>query len=295
MSVNNELETSVNSLCNDIITKFNSIDERSYSRTGVTLSDGSESLISGCLFNTDLHFMNNDFRCLVKIRIFWDKQTLIEFYKQIGIGSEFEQSHNFFEFTLPCIKEQGLNRQFMFNNIYHEVEHSLQYLMIGDKTISFKYKIATSIMDEQIPNFIKGNLRNIISDNFSFAQSVSIVYYFYYPLEMDANINGLYGELIENGLNLNETNYWVNKTEAENEFDKLIKFGENAELIEIYKLFGFNNLAQFTKYINKQQNYLKHKEMKVMQRATNKLNMQESIRFTSRHSKPPYIKGITFV
>ena len=182
----------------------------------------------------------------------------------------------------------------MFNSIYHEVEHSLQYMMIGDKTITDKYKIAVSIMDEKIPKNINGELRNIIGDNFSFAQSVSTVYYFYYPLEMDANINGLYGELIENGLNLHETNYWINKAEAEKEFNKLAEFGENEELNEIYKLFGFNNLNQFTKYVNKQQNYLKHKEMKVMQRARNKLSLQESIRFTSRHSRPPYIKGVTF-
>ena len=290
LSVNNELEVSVNSLCDDIINRFSLIDEYSYSRTGVTLSNGTESLVSGCLFNTNLHFMGNDYKCLVKIRIFWDKQTLMEFYKQFDIGSQFEQSHNFFEFTLPCLKEEGLNRQFMFNNIYHEVEHSLQYIMIGDNTISDKYNIAVAIMNEQIPKTIKGNLRNVIIDNFSFTQLLSIVYYFYYPLELDANINGLYGELVENGLNLYETNYWVNKSKAENEFNKLIELGENEELNEIYKLFGFSNLNKFVKYVNKQQNYLKHKEMKVMQRAKNKLNLQESVRFTSWHSKPPYLK-----
>lgn len=294
MSVNNELEVAVNTLCDDIITKFNSIDEHSYSRTGVTLSNGTESLVSGCLFNTDLHFMGIDFRCLVKIRIFWDEQTLTEFYQHFDIGSEFDQSHNFFKFTLFCIRGKGLDKQFMFDNVYHEVEHSLQYMKIGDNTTKETYNLALMLMNGQIPNNVQGKIRNAIYNNINVTNLIATVYYFYYPLELDANINGLYGELVENGLNLHETNYWVNKTEAEKNVNDVLNYGENNEIKLIYKLFGFRNLNKFAKYIATQQNYLKHKEMKVMQRATNKLNLKESITFTSWHSRPPYIKGNTF-
>lgn len=289
LSIHNDLEDSVNNVCNEIINKFNSIETSRYSRTGVTLSNGTQSLVSSCAFNVSFKFKGKDFNSLIKVYIFQDKQTLNEFYERFGIGSEYDQGHSFFRFNLFSIKGKGLDRQFMFNNIYHEVEHSLQYMMNGNKTSVNAYNLALELMNGTVPNNIKGDARYALESDLNASFSFAAIYYYYYPLELDANINGLYGELLENGLNIEKTNYWVNKKRIQFLLKELYINSNNNNLNIISKIFGFRNIVQFGKYVKKQQSYLKRKEMKVMQRAKNRLDLNESITFTSWHSMPPFI------
>jgi hypothetical protein len=99
---------------------------------------------------------------------------------------------------------------------------------------------------------------------------IAWILYYYDKLEIDANINSLYGELMtDKSITLDSTNFNQNNAEIIKEFNDIIQYLGDEELHDVLKYFNFNE-RQFMKYITKQQKYIKEKTRKVVQRAIDK-------------------------
>lgn len=261
MSVNNDLEFGVENAVSEIIEKYRNtdiIDEKQ-----VSLKYGNENMIY--IIPIETLFceikINNICKlpCEINIYEFQDEETFNKLYSAIEFESNFNKRTKRMEINTYSI-QKALNRLHLRNLIYHECEHSFQYFMSNETLI---------------PNDNYMKVKNIIQGkdqyhNTELYVKIAWILYYYDKLEIDANINSLYGELMtDKSITLDSTNFNQNNAEIIKEFNDIIQYLGDEELHDVLKYFNFNE-RQFVKYITKQQKYIKEKTRKVVQRAIDK-------------------------
>lgn len=196
--------------------------------------------------------------CYVTIIDFDSKKDMKEYFNIYDFGGETDQVNYRINLVIMSLNKE-INDGFLYNTLYHEAEHSYQFLRNGKElhSVLSAYEKAVRILD--------GRDKEHNSNEF---MMVSNLLYYYNKTEIEANINGLYGELIENGCKINETNFKVNLDLYENVFNEFVASYEDGKFKKVFSFFNitYNKLISFVK---RQSEYITYRVRKVYQKALN--------------------------
>ena len=228
---------------------------------------GNEGEIDGHLLTRFIDFISfgeyGKIDCNVSVIDFKDKEEMLASFEKYDFGGETDQIN--YRINIKLLSLNGeLDKQFLYNTLYHEAEHTLQFL----KKNGGLYNSLSSY--NKAVKILNGNDEVHSSEEYVM---IANLLYFYNKLEIEANVNGLYGELINNGCKLNETNFSVNLNGARNVFKKFIEKYDDSVFSETMKYFGIT-YGKLLSFIKRQEDYLKYRVRKVYQKAWNDSNKQ---------------------
>lgn len=268
LSINNELENAVEDAAIKILEKYRNndiIDERTIS---IMYKDTIYSIpLVTLLYEIELKPIGK-IPCEISIYNIKDNDVFDKIYTELDFRNDFNINNNRIEITAYSING-GINYLMLRNLIYHECEHALQYFMSGGT-------VKTNDSYIKAKNIIQGK------DNFHSSKhynDVAWLIYYYQKSEIDANINGLYGEMMtDKSIEFKNTNFNQTNIELNGIFDNFIKNIENDDLNNVLQYFGFNK-KKFVNYILKQQKYLSVKTKRVLWLVRNKkMSINEGIK-----------------
>ena len=194
--------------------------------------------------------------CYVSVINFDSKEEIQELFEKYNFGGETDQLNYRINITTMSIEEK-IDKLFLYSTIYHEAEHAFQFLRKGGRLYN-----TTSSYNKAI-NVLNGKDVQHSSDEYVM---VANLLYFYNKLEIEGNMNGLYGELIENGCNLNETNFKVNLDLYRNVFKDFINKYEKDIFDETLKYFGIT-YGKLISFVERQEEYITYRTRKIYQKA----------------------------
>ena len=261
LSINSNLEKAVEKAASEIMSKYRNndiIDERK-----ISIKSSNDGIIYSVKYvtikcNIDV-FDSNPTPCIVNIYELFDEETIDKIYSELDLGSHLNSNNGSIEINIYSVNK-GINLQWLRHLLYHECEHSLQ-TYLSNKSIK--------------PNNSYIKAKNIILNNDIRHKSemfikVAWLLYYYSKLEIDGNVNGLYGEMMtDHSIDYEHTNFHRSDIEINEYFEEIIGMIENDELDGVLQYFGYTSNS-FVKYIIRQKKYLKTKVMRVLTLANNK-------------------------
>lgn len=261
LSINSNLEKAVEKAASEIMSKYRNndiIDERK-----ISIKSSNDGVIYSVKYvtikcNIDV-FDDNPTPCIVNIYELFDEETIDKIYSELDLGSHSNSNNGSIEINIYSVNK-GINLQWLRHLLYHECEHSLQ-TYLSNKSIK--------------PNDSYIKAKNIILNNDIRHKSemfikVAWLLYYYNKLEIDGNVNGLYGEMMtDHSIDYEHTNFHRSEIEINEYFEEIIGMIENDELDGVFQYFGYTSNS-FVKYIIRQKKYLKTKVMRVLTLASNK-------------------------
>jgi len=261
LSINSNLEKAVEKASSEIMSKYRNndiIDERK-----ISIKSGDDGVIYSVKYvtikcNIDV-FDSNPTLCIVNIYELFDEEIIDKIYSELDLGSHSNSNNGSIEINIYSVNK-GINLQWLRHLLYHECEHSLQ-TYLSNKPIK--------------PNNSYIKAKNIILNNDTHHKSemfikVAWLLYYYSKLEIDGNVNGLYGEMMtDHSIDYEHTNFHRSDIEINEYFEEIIGMIGNDELDGVFQYFGYTSNS-FVKYIIRQKKYLKIKVMRVLTLASNK-------------------------
>ena len=261
LSINSNLEKAVEKASYEIMSKYRNndiIDERK-----ISIKSGNDGVIYSVKYvtikcNIDV-FDSNPTPCIVNIYELFDEETIDKIYSELDLGSHSNSNNGRIEINIYSVNK-GINLQWLRHLLYHECEHSLQ-TYLSNKSIK--------------PNNSYIKAKNIILNNDIHHKSEMFIkaawlLYYYSKLEIDGNVNGLYGEMMtDHSIDYEHTNFHRSDIEINEYFEEIIGMIGNDELDDVLQYFGYTSNS-FVKYIIRQKKYLKIKVMRVLTLASNK-------------------------
>lgn len=270
LSINNKLEQAVEIASKEILAKYRNndvIDEKKLSiicdYDGVTYSIPMITLV--CDVNVeDLRKIH----CIINIYKVQDEETIDKVYSELECGGKFNEYNGNIEITIYSVND-GINLQWLRHLMYHECEHSFQFEMSGKVLEPTNAYVKAK-------NIIQG--KDVLHNSEMFNDVAWLVYY-YNKLEMDANINSLYGEMMTDELiEYDDTNFNRDNLDIRTIFNKVIPNIDKEEVQDAIRYFEFTP-SRFVKYVIKQMQYLNNKVKRVLWLARNRRqSIRENIR-----------------
>ena len=196
--------------------------------------------------------------CFVTVIDFESSDNVREEFFKYDFGGETEQVN--YRIIVRVFSINGvIDRQFMYNTLFHECEHAFQFLKRNKELYNTKssYKKAVKIVNGE------DNVHN--SEEYVI---VANILYFFNKIEIDAEVNGLYGELINNGCIIGETNFNEQLKAYKAEVKKLISNYSSDKYNDALRYFNVT-YGKLISFVRRQNEYLSHKIRKVYQKAWN--------------------------
>ena len=199
--------------------------------------------------------------CYITIIDFPSKEEMVNGFKMYGFGGEVDQINYRINISIMSV-HKGINKEFLYNTLFHESEHAYQFLRNNKElhSVESAYNKAVKVLENGNNEYFSDELVTI----------ARLLYYFS-KTEIEANINGLYGELVHNGCKLSETNFKVNFDLHIDLFKKFVETYNKNDFSEAFLYFNttYNKLFRFVK---KQEKYIIYRVRKVYQKAFNDSN-----------------------
>jgi len=199
--------------------------------------------------------------CYVTIIDFPSKIEMKEGFKKYDFGGETDQVNYRINITIMSLNRE-IDENFLYNTLYHESEHVYQFLRNGrglHNSLS-AYNKAVRIID--------GRDQEHSSEEYKMV--ANLIYYFN-KTEIEANVNGLYGELIHNGCDINETNFKTNFDAYRGILKDLINSYDDGKFLNIFSYFN-TSYGKLISFVKRQEEYIMYRTRKVYQKAWNDLN-----------------------
>jgi len=155
-----------------------------------------------------------------------------------------------------------INKEFLYNTLFHESEHAYQFLRNNKELHS-----AESAYNKAV-KVLENNNNECYSDKLVM---IARLLYYFNKTEVEANVNGLYGELVHNGCSLNDTNFKANFDLHIDLFKKFVETYNKNDFSEAFLYFNTNYNKLF-RFIKKQEKYIIYRVRKVYQKAFNDSN-----------------------
>jgi len=261
LSINSNLDKAVEKAASEIMSKYRNNDIIDEKKISIKSSNDGVIYSVKCVTikcNIDV-FDSNPIPCIVNIYELFDEEIIDKIYSEFDLGSHSNSNNGSIEINIYSVNK-GINLQWLRHLLYHECEHSLQ-TYLSNKSIK--------------PNNSYIKAKNIILNNDIHHKSemfikVAWLLYYYSKLEIDGNVNGLYGEMMtDHSIDYEHTNFHRSDIEINEYFEEIIGMIGNNELDGVFQYFGYTSNS-FVKYIIRQKKYLKIKVMRVLTLASNK-------------------------
>lgn len=199
--------------------------------------------------------------CYITIIDFPSKEEMVNGFKMYGFGGEVDQINYRINISIMSV-HKGINKEFLYNTLFHESEHAYQFLRNNKElhSVESAYNKAVKVLEN--------NNNERYSDELVM---IARLLYYFNKAEVEANVNGLYGELVHNGCKLNETNFKINFDLHIDLFKKFVETYNKNGFSEAFLYFNtnYNKLFHFVK---KQEKYIIYRVRKVYQKAFNDSN-----------------------
>ena len=198
--------------------------------------------------------------CYVTIIDFPSKIEMKEGFKKYEFGGETDQVNYRINMTIMSLNRE-IDDNFLYNTLYHESEHVYQFLRNGKglHTTLSAYNKAVRIIDG----------RDTEHNSEEYKIVANLIYYFN-KTEIEANVNGLYGELIHNGCDINETNFKVNFDAYKDILKDLINSYDDERFSNVFSYFN-TTYGKLISFVKRQEEYIMYRTRKVYQKAWNDL------------------------
>lgn len=199
--------------------------------------------------------------CYITIIDFPSKEEMVNGFKMYGFGGEVDQINYRINLSIMSV-HKGINKEFLYNTLFHESEHAYQFLRNNKElhSVESAYNKAVKVLENKNNEFYSDKLVMI----------ARLLYYFN-KAEVEANVNGLYGELVHNGCKLSETNFKVNFDLHIDLFKKFVETYNKNDFSEAFLYFNTNYNKLF-RFVKKQEKYIIYRVRKVYQKAFNDSN-----------------------
>lgn len=204
-----------------------------------------------------------EIECYVTVIDFPSKERMISSFKNYTFGGETDQLNYKINITVMA-HEKEINKEFLHNVIYHESEHAYQFLR------NRKELHGSMSVYHKAVNIISGNDGEHTSDEFL---TVARLLYYFNKVEVEANVNGLYGELVNNGCKLFETNFKLNFDMHLELFNEFVKNYTKEKYSIVFSYFGIT-YKKFVTFVLRQEKYIIYRIRKVYQKALKDSNNQ---------------------
>lgn len=256
LSISDDVNRYVESVCDDFLA-FNRNDEFFYYDECV-LRQNPDTILCKYRKKTFVTsseiFAGQRLSCVITLLDFDNINDMIENYPKT---SEYNQN-GFDEFNFKLsVSARGYNGyvdlKMLKHILFHEAEHAYQYCR------SYGQILNNNVVYNKAKQIILG--KDMHHTDFEYQIVADLLYYFD-KREIDANVNGLYGELKLDG-NYKETMFRVTNDYYNNLFDKFIIYSSNIDFSTVLSYFGFS-MTKFMNYIKAQQKYVESKIRKIM-------------------------------
>lgn len=269
-SINNKLEMAVEKATIEIINKYKNneiIDEKTLSV--ICGYDNVVYRIPVVTLACDVDVENlKKIHCMVNVYKVKNEDIIDKIYSELACGGNFNKYNGNVEITIYSV-DDGINLQWLRNIMYHECEHAFQFEISGEILEPTNSYIKAK-------NIVKGT---DVHHNSNTYNEIAWLVYYYNKLEMDANVNSLYGEMMtDNSIEYENTNFYVENVDIANTFNEIIDNIDEEETQNVIAYFGFTP-NKFVKYIVNQKKYLVDKVKRVLWLVRNKrLSIKENVK-----------------
>ena len=266
LSINAEIVDVTNDIVSNVLTKY-AKNEKKYEAVNIVI-DGIIYAVRRSYLATNINLLKeNTLNVNVIIYDVFNEETFDKVWERLNLGG-LSHGHSI---NVNAYSINGkLNISFLKQVISHELEHFYQFFKSEKELATITYKKASDIVLN----------KDIIHTNEMY-KAVANIIYFLNKNEIDANIQGLFNELIANkdyakSISANEL---LKHSTLYNEYENIHKANvkkfmdnvNNENTQKILNYFGFN-INSFIKYIRSNEAYLNSKIRKAIQMTYNKIN-----------------------
>lgn len=189
----------------------------------------------------------------VNVFFFPDMDTYDKYWSIANIGGEC--NGNSVIVNVPCVGGE-LFKEFIAETLHHEIEHMYQNIMAGKRYRHAIYRKCADILTGED-----------LKHNSEIYKTIANVIYMLSDIEINANVNGLYSQLMT-GYDYNNSPTKSEYENVRNQFESVKTMNGDNNLNDTLAYFGFN-FTRFMAFFSRQWAYYQTKVRKVAQRAKN--------------------------